>query len=55
MPPQLDPHPLYGMAVLSAKPEALRLALYLLSDKGQAIVAAAGLVPVVDMAPAPPP
>jgi molybdate transport system substrate-binding protein len=55
VPPQLDPHPLYGMAVLSAKPEALRLALYLLSDKGQAIVAAAGLVPVVDMPPAPAP
>jgi molybdate transport system substrate-binding protein len=55
VPPQLDPHPLYGMAVLSAKPEALRLALYLLSDKGQAIVAAAGLVPVVEMAPAPAP
>jgi len=49
VPPQLDPHPLYGMAVLSSKPEALRLALYLLSDKGQAIVAAAGLVPVVDL------
>lgn len=55
VPPQLDPHPLYGMAVLSTKPEALRLALYLLSDKGQAIVAAAGLVPVVEMAPAPAP
>jgi len=54
VPPQLDPHPLYGMAVLSSKPEALRLALYLLSGKGQAMVAAAGLVPVVDMPPAPP-
>ncbi len=53
VPPTLDPHPLYGMAVLSAKPEALRLALYLLSEKGQAIVAAAGLVPMVDLAPAP--
>lgn len=52
VPPQFDPHPLYGMAVLSAKPEVLRLALYLLSGKGQAIVAAAGLVPVVDMPPA---
>ena len=55
VPPQLDPHPLYGMAVLSSKPEVLRLALYLLSGKGQAIVAAAGLVPVVDMPPASPP
>jgi ABC-type molybdate transport system substrate-binding protein len=49
VPPQLDPHPLYGMAVLSSKAEVLRLALYLLSGQGQAIVAAAGLVPVVDM------
>ncbi len=54
VPPQLDPHPLYGMAVLSAKPEVLRLALYLLSGKGQAIVAAAGLVPVVEIPPAAP-
>ncbi len=52
VPPPLDPHPLYGMAVLSPRPEVLRLALYLLSGKGQAIVAAAGLVPVVDMPPA---
>ena len=55
VPPQLDPHPLYGMAVLSSKPEVLRLALYLLSGKGQSIVAAVGLVPVVDMPPASPP
>jgi molybdate transport system substrate-binding protein len=54
VPPQLDPHPLYGMAVLSSKPEVLRLALYLLSGKGQAIIAAAGLVPVVEMPPASP-
>jgi ABC-type molybdate transport system substrate-binding protein len=54
VPPQLDPHPLYGMAVLSSKPEVLRLALYLLSAKGQAIVAAAGLVPLVDVPAAAP-
>lgn len=46
VPPQLDPHPLYGAAVLSNKPQALRLALYLLSDKGQAIIARQGLVPL---------
>lgn len=46
VPPQLDPHPLYGLAVLSSKPEALRLALYLLSEKGQAIIAREGLVPL---------
>lgn len=46
VPPQLDPHPVYGLAVLSTKPAALRLALFLLSEKGQAIVARAGLVPI---------
>ncbi len=46
VPPQLDPHPVDGLAVLSAKPAALRLALFLLSEKGQEIVARAGLVPV---------
>lgn len=47
IPPALDPHPVYGMAVLSNKPEALRLALYLLSEKGQATVAKDGLVPLL--------
>jgi molybdate transport system substrate-binding protein len=50
IPARLDPHPVYGMAVLSTKPEAMRLALYLLSEKGQAIIAKAGLVPLVDPA-----
>lgn len=54
VPPQLDPHPLYGIAVLSAKPEALRLALYLLSEKGQAIIAREGLVPLTGAAEPPP-
>jgi hypothetical protein len=35
------------MAVLSAKPEALRVALFLLSERGQAIVKDAGLIPVL--------
>lgn len=48
VPPQLDPHPVYGLAVLSNKPAALRLALFLLSEKGQAIIARAGLVPLVE-------
>ena len=48
VPPQLDPHPVYGAAVLSAKPQALQLALYLLSEKGQAIIARQGLVPLVE-------
>lgn len=46
-PPALDPQPVYGMAVLSTKPEALRVALFLLSERGQAIVKDAGLIPVM--------
>ena len=49
VPPRLDPHPLDGLAVLSAKPAALRLALFLLSEKGQAIIAREGLVPIVEL------
>lgn len=46
VPPQLDPHPVYGMAVLSDKPGVLRLALFLMSEQGQAIIAKNGLVPM---------
>lgn len=46
VPPRLDPHPVYGMAVLSDKPDVLRLALFLMSDQGQALVEKNGLVPV---------
>lgn len=53
VPPRLDPHPIYGMAVLTAKPEAMRLALYLLSEKGQEIIAREGLVPNLDVTAAP--
>jgi molybdate transport system substrate-binding protein len=45
-PASLDPHPVYGMAILSTKPEALRLALFILSERGQALVKEAGLMPV---------
>ena len=48
VPANLDPHPIYGIAVLSAKPEAMRIALLLLSEKGQAIIARQGLVPLTD-------
>jgi molybdate transport system substrate-binding protein len=54
VPAELDPHPVYGVAVLSAKRQVLRLALFLLSEKGQAIVAKAGLVPLTDPAESPP-
>ncbi|HEX4049579.1 MAG TPA: extracellular solute-binding protein [Steroidobacteraceae bacterium] len=50
VPPQLDPHPLYGVAVLSNKPQAQRLALFLLSEQGQAIVEKQGLVPLTQSA-----
>ena len=46
-PPELEPAPVYGMAVLSAKPAALRVALLLLSEDGQAILARAGLLPIL--------
>ncbi len=46
VPAALDPHPQYGVAVLSDRPEVLRTALYLLSEKGQAIVAKNGLIPL---------
>src|SRR5215469_683687 len=49
VPPRLDPHPVYGIAVLSGKPAALRLALFLVSEKGQAIIARAGLVPIAQL------
>jgi ABC-type molybdate transport system substrate-binding protein len=48
VPAALDPHPVYGLAVLSSKPEALRVALFLLSEKGQSIIAGAALVPILD-------
>ena len=50
VPPELDPHPVYGLAVLSAKPEAWRVALFLLSHQGQAIVANNGLLPILEPA-----
>jgi molybdate transport system substrate-binding protein len=49
VPPRLDPHPVYGIAVLSGKPAALRLALFLVSEKGQAIIAHAGLLPIAEL------
>jgi ABC-type molybdate transport system substrate-binding protein len=51
VPATLDPHPVYGIAVLSDRPEVLRVVLFLLSEKGQAIIARNGLVPLVDSAP----
>jgi molybdate transport system substrate-binding protein len=50
VPPRLNPHPVYGIAVLSTKPEAMRTALFLMSEKGQTILAEQGLLPVMDTA-----
>lgn len=47
VPAALDPHPVYGAALLSTKPQAMQLALYLLSEEGQGIISRAGLVPLV--------
>jgi len=47
VPAALDPNPVYGIAVLSNKPAALKLALFLLSEKGQQLIAKNGLVPLL--------
>ena len=47
LPAALEPGPVYGMALLSPNPDAARLALFILSDRGQAILAQNGLMPVL--------
>ena len=47
LPPALEPGPVYGMAVLGSNPDAARLALFMLSGPGQAILAKRGLLPVL--------
>jgi molybdate transport system substrate-binding protein len=47
-PPELEPGPVYGMAILSTKPAAWRVALLLLSDDGQAMLKRAGLLPLLE-------
>lgn len=55
VPPRFAPHPVYGLALLSDKPSAARLALFLLSETGQEAVAHAGLLPLLDSGNAPGP
>ncbi len=55
VPPALDPHPTYGLAVLSDRPEVLRLVILLLSEEGQALIARNGLVPLSANDPPPKP
>ena len=47
LPTELEVGPVYGLAILSERPEAARLALFMVSGLGQAIIAHAGLLPVV--------
>lgn len=47
LPAALDPHPVYGLAVLGGNADAGRLALFMLSAPGQAILAQHGLLPVL--------
>ncbi len=47
VPDALEVGPVYGLAVLSDRPEAARLALFMVSERGQAILAQAGLLPLV--------
>ena len=47
VPAELEVGPVYGLAILSDSPEAARLALFMLSDKGQAMLARAGLMPLL--------
>ena len=47
LPPEIDVVATYGLAVLSDNAAAARLALFLLSDKGQAILTENGLLPVL--------
>ena len=46
-PDTLEAGPVYGLAVLTDRPEAARLALFMVSERGQAILEKAGLLPVV--------
>lgn len=47
LPPEIDVVATYGLAVLTDNPAAARLALFLLSDKGQDILSQNGLVKIV--------
>jgi len=44
VPDNLEVGPVYGLAVLSKSPEAAQLALFMMSEAGQGILAAAGLL-----------
>jgi len=47
VPAEFDPHPVYGLSLLTDKPAAMRVALLLLSEKGQDAVSQSGLTPML--------
>jgi molybdate transport system substrate-binding protein len=47
LPDALEVWPVYGLTVLSSRPEAAQLALFLVSERGQAILVKGGLLPLV--------
>ncbi|MCK8787108.1 substrate-binding domain-containing protein [Roseomonas sp. NAR14] len=47
VPDALEPGPVYGLAILTGRPEAARLALFMLSAPGQEILRRGGLLPLV--------
>ena len=49
LPEALEVHPVYAMAVSTSRPEAMQLALFMLSTRGQAILQQAGFEPLVPM------
>ncbi|MEI9916069.1 MAG: substrate-binding domain-containing protein [Methylovirgula sp.] len=46
-PTTLDPAPVFGLVVLTNRPEALKTALFVLSEPGQALLRRAGLIPLL--------
>ncbi len=51
VPDALEVHPVYALTVLSNNPDAARFALFILSTKGQDILAKFGLLPLVPQQP----
>ncbi len=51
VPDTLEVGPVYGLAILSERPEAARLALFMLSAPGQKILSHGGIVPLIEARP----
>jgi molybdate transport system substrate-binding protein len=49
LPDDLEVHPLYGLAILSDNPDAMRFALFLLSAKGQEVLSRYGFLPIAPL------